>query len=256
MYVRELTVLPSDASCHGELKLHGLLNHLQDTASLAATGLEGGPTQVLARGYSWVLLRYEVELLQRLPAMDEHFVVKTFHDMNHGYRTLRVFQVETPSGVPLVWAKTSWLLLDLAAGRPVRPAAHLPEFLSCDTEPIDPDFRDIPDFSEPGAGEVHETVYPVRFHDLDANGHVNNAVYFEWIFEATPIDLMTWGPRSISASFRASAKLGDVLTVRVCELEESGSGEVRTFVYEIAGAVRGSGRSLTMFSCSWGPYRL
>ena len=255
MYVRELTVLPSDASCHGELKLHGLLNHLQDTASLAATGLEGGPTQVLARGYSWVLLRYEVELLQRLPAMDEHFVVKTFHDMNHGYRTLRVFQVETPSGIPLVWAKTSWLLLDLAAGRPVRPAAHLPEFLSCDTEPIDPDFRDIPDFSEPGAGEVHETVYPVRFHDLDANGHVNNAVYFEWIFEATPIDLMTWGPRSISASFRASAKLGDVLTVRVCELEESGSGEVRTFVYEVAGAVRGSGRSLTTFSCSWGPYR-
>ena len=256
MYVRELTVLPSDASCHGELKLHGLLNHLQDTASLAATGLEGGPTQVLARGYSWVLLRYEVELLQRLPAMDEHFVVKTFHDMNHGYRTLRVFQVETPSGVPLVWAKTSWLLLDLAAGRPVRPAAHLPEFLSRDTEPIDPDFRDIPDFPEPSAGEVHETVYPVRFHDLDANGHVNNAVYFEWIFEATPIDLMTWGPRSISASFRASAKLGDVLTVRVHELGELRSDEVRTFVYEIAGAVRGSGRSLTMFSCSWGPYRL
>ena len=256
MYVRELTVLPSDASCHGELKLHGLLNHLQDTASLAANGLEGGPTQVLARGYSWVLLRYEVELLRRLPAMDEHFIVKTFHDMNHGYRTLRVFQVETPSGVPLVWAKTSWLLLDLAAGRPVRPAAHLPEFLSRDTEPIDPDFRDIPDFPEPSAGEVHETVYPVRFHDLDANGHVNNAVYFEWIFEATPIDLMTWGPRSISASFRASAKLGDVLTVRVHELGELRSDEVRTFVYEIAGAVRGSGRSLTMFSCSWGPYRL
>ncbi len=256
MYVRELTVLPSDASCHGELKLHGLLDHLQDTASLAATRLEGGPTQVLARGYSWVLLRYEVELLRRLPAMDEHFIVKTFHDMNHGYRTLRVFQVETPSGVPLVWAKTSWLLLDLAAGRPVRPAAHLPEFLSRDTEPIDPDFRDIPDFPEPSAGEVHETVYPVRFHDLDANGHVNNAVYFEWIFEATPIDLMTWGPRSISASFRASAKLGDVLTVRVHELGELRSDEVRTFVYEIAGAVRGSGRSLTMFSCSWGPYRL
>ena len=255
MYVRELTVLPSDASCHGELKLHGLLNHLQDTASLAATGLEGGPTQVLARGYAWVLLRYEVELLRRLPAMDERFVVKTFHDMNHGYRTLRVFQVETPSGVPLVWAKTSLLLLDLAAGRPVRPAAHLPEFLSRDTEPIDPDFRDIPDFPEPSAGEVHETVYPVRFHDLDANGHVNNAVYFEWIFEATPLDLMAWGPRSISASFRASAKLGDVLTVRAHEFEGAQTDEGRTFVYEIAGAGHGSGRSLTTFSCSWGPYR-
>lgn len=256
MYVRELTVLPSDASCHGELKLHGLLNHLQDTASLAATGLEGGPTQVLARGYAWVLLRYEVELLRRLPEMDERFVIKTFHDMNHGYHTLRVFQVETPSGVPLVWAKTSWLLLDLAAGRPVRPAAYLPGFLDRDTEPIDPDFRDIPDFSELGdAGEIHETVYPVRFHDLDANGHVNNAVYFEWVFEATPIDLMAWGPRSISASFRASAKLGDVLTVRARELKGPRSGEARTFVYEIAGAARGSGRSLTTFSCVWELHR-
>ena len=137
----------------------------------------------------------------------------------------------------------------------MRPAAHLPEFLSCDTEPIDPDFRDIPDFFEPGAGEVHETVYPVRFHDLDANGHVNNAVYFEWVFEATPIDLMAWGPRSISASFRASAKLGDVLTVRARELGGPRSGEARTFVYEIAGAARGSGRSLTTFSCVWEPHR-
>ena len=35
MYVRELTVLPSDASCRGELKLHGLLDCLQDTAGMA-----------------------------------------------------------------------------------------------------------------------------------------------------------------------------------------------------------------------------
>ena len=75
MYVRELTVLPSDASCHGELKLRGLLNYLQDTASLAVSELEGSPTQVLARGYAWVLLGYEVELLRRMPALDERFVV-------------------------------------------------------------------------------------------------------------------------------------------------------------------------------------
>ena len=30
MYLRELTVLPSDASCRGRLKLHSLLDYLQD----------------------------------------------------------------------------------------------------------------------------------------------------------------------------------------------------------------------------------
>ena len=256
MYVRELTVLPSDASCHGELKLHGLLDCLQDTAGMAVAELDGSPTQVLARGYAWVILLYEVELLRRLPVLDDRFLVKTYHDMNHGYRTLRVFQVESLRGDLLAWAKTSWLLIDLAAGRPVRPAVHLPEFLTRDTAPIDPDFRAIPDFRS-AAGEVRETVYPVRFHDLDANGHVNNAVYFEWIFEATPIDLMAYAPRTICASFRSSARWGDALTLRVRELEDSAerAGEARTFVYEIVEPGRRDGKPLTAFSCVWEPYR-
>ena len=256
MYVRELTVLPSEASCHGDLKLRGLLNCLQDTAGMAASELDGGSTQVLARGYAWVILLYEVELLRRPPALDDRFVIRTYHDMNHGYRTLRVFQVETPEGNMLAWAKTSWLLIDLAVGRPVRPAVHLPEFLIRDTEPIDPDFRTIPDFRS-ASGEPRETVYPVRFHDLDANGHVNNAVYFEWIFEATPIDLMAYAPRTICASFRSSARLGDVLTVRARELDGSPAegGGARTFVYEIVGEGRRERKPLTTFSCVWEPFR-
>ena len=47
---------------------------------------------------------------------------------------------------------------------------------------------------------MFRTTIALRWSDLDAQGHVNNAVYFEWVFEATPIDLMAWGPRSISAS--------------------------------------------------------
>lgn len=253
MYVRKLTVLPAVASCNNELKLRGLLDHLQDTASLAVVELEGGPMQMLERGYSWVLLRYEMELLRRLPALDEPFVVRTYHDVNHGYRTLRVFQVETPAGDLLVWAKTSWLLIDLAAGRPVRPSAHLPEFLLRDSEPIDPDFRDIPSLDASG-GEVHEAVYPVRFHDLDGNGHVNHAVYFEWVFEATPIDLMAYSPRALSASFRASARWGESLTVRSREIGAPGPDGTRTFAYEIVGD-RESDRPLTTFSCTWEPYR-
>lgn len=251
-----MTVLPSDASCQGTLKLHGLLDCLQDTASLAVSCLEGSPTQILARGYAWVLLGYEVELLRRLPALDERFVVKTYHDVKHGYHTLRVFQVETPEGDFLAWAKTSWLLIDLAAGRPVRPSTHLPELLLRDTAPIDPDFSTIPGLDSAG-GDVHETVYPVRFHDLDANGHVNNAVYFEWIFEATPVDLMTYSPRAISASFRTGARWGDVVTVRSRELgaSEPRSGEARRFVYETVAGDRRNGRPLSTFSCVWEPCR-
>jgi acyl-ACP thioesterase len=149
-----------------------------------------------------------------------------------GFYTLRVFEIDGLSeddtvSVPLVRAKTSWVLIDLAAGRPVRATRRLPEIFASDAAPIDPGFREIPRLSK-RSSLMKETFFPVRFHDLDTNIHVNNAVYFEWVYEATPIDPMAYGIHSISAEFRVSAKWGDVLRVEVRELESS--GPLREFV--------------------------
>lgn len=250
MYTRELTVQPSDASCLGQIKLHSLLDYLQDTANLAVEDLEGTATELMARGYAWVLTRYEVEITGPLPLLDERFVIQTYHDPNHSYGTLRIFEVTRPNGMPLVWAKTSWLLLDLAAGRPVRPSAHLPEILERDTASIDPDFHDIPHF--PQGVEIKNIPCPVRFHDLDTNGHVNNAVYFEWMFEATPLDPMKYGVRSIAASFRSGARWGEKLRIQVAELPSS--AESRDFVYRIINERNEDGgmeKPRTLFVCSW-----
>ena len=257
MYERELIVLPSDASCRGQIKLRSFMNYLQDTASVAVADLEGTSSELMARGYAWILTRYEVEIIGQLPSLDEHFIVRTFHDPNHGYGTLRVFEVNGVDGAPLAWAKTSWLLLDLAAGRPVRPAVHIPEITMRDTAPIDPDFQNLPDF--PAGAEVQEVPWAVRFHDLDSNGHVNNAAYFEWVFEVTPVDLMSYNLREVAASFRASARWGESLRIRTAEAP-SASGGVRTFVHHILNDTRPSGndrnpKPMTAFSCSWEPCR-
>jgi len=260
MYTRKLSVMPSDAGCTGEIKLRGLLDYLQDTASLAVENLEGRPGELMERGYAWVLLRYDLDVVYRLPVMDETFEVRTWHMPADGFYTLRVFEVDSVSQegrppVPLVRAKTSWILIDLAAGRPVRATRHLPEIFAADAVPIDSDFRTIP---EPGA-PVGEALFPVRFHDLDANTHVNNAVYFEWAWEATPLDLMGHGIRSASAEFRVSAKPGD--TVRVGVSEPEGPGTPREFVYTMwstmeSGALESGGRGkgkkpLARFWCAW-----
>ena len=244
MYEREMTVLPSDASCRGRMKLRALMDHLQDTASLAVEGLEGGTMQLMARGYAWILTRYEVEILGALPSLDERYVVRTYHDPAHGYGMLRAFDVAGADDRPVAWAKTSWLLLDLAAGRPVKPVVHIPQVLERDVGEIDPAFRDIPT----AEGPVLERPCPVRFHDLDANAHVNNAAYFEWMFEATPLDLMSWEPREISASFRKGARWGDELRL---EIVEASGGAGRTFVYRVVDASVQGARPMTSMSCTW-----
>lgn len=212
MYEKVITVKPSDVSCLGTIKLRSLLDYFQDTAGEAAEELEGSTSELMAKGYAWILTKYEVEFIGKLPALDEKFTLSTFHDPSHGYNTLRVFSA------PFVWAKTSWLLLDLAAGRPVKPMAHLPRIAERDNAEIDPAFHDIPDFRETEtAGEVRRTA---AFHDLDANGHVNNAVYFERVYDSTPLDLTEHELCSAYASFRSGAKLGEHVAVRTAKRPE------------------------------------
>ncbi|MBR0094769.1 MAG: hypothetical protein IJP91_05780 [Synergistaceae bacterium] len=218
MFTRELTVQPSDVSCRGSIKLKSLLDYFQDTAGLAVENIEGTTTELIARGYAWVLTRYEIEIVGRLPSLDEKFLINTFHDPSHGYNTLRVFDVRTQDGTPIAWAKSSWLLLDLATGRPVKPAAHLPEILKRDTAEISPDFQAVEDDGEKILRRVE---FPVRFHDLDYNAHVNNAVYFSWVFDECPVDFAAHELKSIRASFRSGAKFGEKVTLEYSEAGEN-----------------------------------
>ena len=82
---------------------------------------------------------------------------------------------------------------------------------------------------------------------------MNNAAYFEWIFEATPIDLMEFEPRGISASFRSGIRWGGRPRIHIAPLPERGS--VRSFVYRITDDERPGEKPMTLFSCSWEPCR-
>ena len=218
-FTKEITVQPSDVSCQGALKLKNLLDYFQNTAGLAVENIEGTTSDLIARGYAWVLTRYEIDIIGKMPALDEKFFITTYHDPSHGYNTLRVFEVKNLNQNPIAWAKSSWLLLDLANMRPVKAVNHLPEIKSREVGEISPDFTQ---FNEPEKSEIIKTVeIPVRFHDLDYNLHVNNAVYFGWVFDECPVDLMNKELKFISAEFRTGAKFGEKVTLNYEKINEN-----------------------------------
>ncbi|MBQ3450382.1 MAG: hypothetical protein IJG34_10855, partial [Synergistaceae bacterium] len=148
MFTREVITMPSDVSSLGIIKLRNLLDYFQDTAALAVEGIEGTSSELIARGYAWVLLKYEINFTGYLPSLDEKFYINTFHDPSHGYNTLREFHVKSMYGYEILNAKTSWLLVEFNSGKLVKPSAHIPGIMIKDTSPIDPDFQEIPDFDE------------------------------------------------------------------------------------------------------------
>lgn len=219
MFTREITIQPSDVSCLGSLKLKNLLDYFQNTAGLAVENIEGNTSELISRGYAWVLTGYEIEFLGKLPMLDEKVSITTFHDPSHGYNMLRVFDVKNSEGNSIIWAKSSWLLLDLANMKPVKAAAHLPEVMERDTGEISPDFSEIKNNENP---EILRSVeFNVKFHDLDYNAHVNNAVYFGWVFDECPVDLMKRELKSVRASFRTGAKFGEKITLNYSKINEN-----------------------------------
>lgn len=233
MFTRNIKVLPSDSSSFGTIKLKNLLDYFQDTAGMAVDDIEGTATELNARGYSWVLTRYEIEFLGRLPTLDEKFSINTYHDPSHGYNTLRIFDVQSEKGNQTAWAKTSWLLLDLAVGRPVKPAAHIPEILTRDTSEINPDFQDIPKIEENNI--IKSVEFPVKFHDLDYNSHVNNAVYFSWVHDESPINFNEYELKTVCAAFRTGAKFGEKVKLNFSQInsDENNENEGKIFLCEI-----------------------
>jgi len=259
MFREKVTVMPSEAGCTNEIKIRSLLNRLQDTASLAVANLEGSPGNLMQRGYAWVLLRYQLEVEKRLPAMDEPVVIETRHTVNDGLHTLRAFRVFSADNEAetLVLAKTSFVLIDLAANRLVRASRHLPEVFCdvADDPPIDPEFDAIQKLSSSALKDapiLRITEFPVRFHDLDSIGHVNNAVYFEWMYESTPLDLMAWEIRSVGAEFRVSIKYGETVRVKVKAVAPGSNQkeETRAFAYDIVRAGRDE-HPVARFYTSW-----
>ncbi len=91
---------------------------------------------------------------------------------------------------------------------------------------------------------------PVRWSDLDANGHVNNLAYVAWVVESVPRDVLrASAPRSLEISFRAECRdEADVAVERGRDAAESRDGR-DVFRHRIV--ERGSGRELALARTEW-----
>lgn len=167
----------------GVMKLPVLLDILQDMADRDARRMSMTVADLLPMGISWVLRQYRVSV-DRYPDYESELSVRTWHEPRRNLRSMRVFRVTDEEGsVASAW--TSWILIDVARGRPLRLDRHSTPLYTEEARPIDD-----PEVVLPLVESFdHERSFSVRRWDLDRNAHVNNAVYFSWAVESAPDSL-------------------------------------------------------------------
>ena len=225
----------------GRMKLPVLLDALQDMADRDARRMSMTVSDLLPRGISWVLRRYSLSV-ERYPEFGSEFTVKTWHGPVRNLHSVRSFAVWDEKG-PAASADTSWILIDLEKGRPLRLDRHATPLYVEESFPMEAEFAPIPspdDWDD-------ERFFSVRRWDLDRNNHVNNAVYFSWAAESVPgetaevADLV-----GVEAEYlRPTEGRGDV-RVRTARLEDYGGCAL--FFHSIAGP---DGDEKARFSTLW-----
>ncbi len=167
-----------EVDAHFKLKLGHLFKLLQEAAIEHSEKVGWGSKTLVDTGSVWVLNRMEAEIW-RSPEYLEDMTVVTWHKGSKGYRAYRDFIVYA-GDEKVAAASSRWLYFDMQRKRIARipeatSAAYTTEPESALDNPIDAWKADA-DFIPTAVKSIS-----IRTSDYDPLGHVNNAVYFDYI---------------------------------------------------------------------------
>ena len=170
----------------GHLTIGVLGNHLLNVAGFHSHDRGFGIDRLNKEHYTWVLSRLALEMLTDLPFQYEPFTIETWVENVYRLFTDRNFAVLDKDGKAVAYARSVWAMINTDTRKPVDlMAVHEGDIAGyiCDREcPIEKPSRIKVSSQEP----VEEL--PVRYSDMDINGHVNSIRYIEHILDLFPVD--------------------------------------------------------------------
>ncbi len=208
----------------GRLTVTALCNYLQESAGLHAHELGVSVEQLLTEGMTWFLWRLHLRIDGPLPGWRDTVEVETWPAELGKPFAIRDFRIRA-AGREIGVATTAWLLMDVAARRPIR---RFPERIR-DLHPQEPR-RALPDRFRrlPPCGEdAPRRRITVRRTDLDLNAHLNHVAAIDALLEVVPAKIVEGGRiESLEVEFRGEGNYRDVLESR-CAVEADSDGTLR-----------------------------
>lgn len=210
-YLAGYRVRFDEAGPNGQMRTATLLRYAQDVAWRHSEELGFDRGWYQARGLGWVVRGVELELHEPIP-MGHTLRVSTAVVGHRRIWARRLGECRLADGRLAARVTTDWVLLD-ARNRIIR----IPEdFGLAFTNPeLGSEILRVP---PPDGPPAHALELAVRPSDLDPLGHVNNAVYVDWLEEA--LDAAGWGAadaasRTLRLEYLASAERGNQVVVEL-----------------------------------------
>lgn len=216
-----------DCDHRKQAKLSTILKYMSELAGRDYT-LKG-----LSHEYLWeqglVFLLSRITLrLHRVPMYKEQFTLNTWEFGKRGVLFLRNYDLTDESGEVVADAQSAWVIVNPETRHLMRPSAFQYDVAQREDKEVSAPMPQKIAFTCTEGNKVGER--RVRYSDLDANGHVYNAVYADIASDFAPSQIFAHTLTDFSLNFVSEAKLGDTI-----DMYMEYNGSLCTLCGEVAG---------------------
>lgn len=211
VWEEQYTVHTSEADFRSNCRLAVLLDILQQTADSAANELGVSWQILLEAGMGWMLMTLDLEVKQ-IPRLGETVTIRTWNKGTKGPLWQRDYRIFDSENSEIAAARSVWSLVDIHKRKILRPSA-LPVAVDPYTDdsvgPM-PEKAAVPSETEMAPAFVYE----VKYSGLDINGHLNNARYADFCYDALEEhELKSLALRRFKITYIKESQLGDKLQI-------------------------------------------
>jgi acyl-ACP thioesterase len=184
IWTEQFKVHSYDVDLNKKATLESLCQRFQEAAWNHAEALGVGFQQLQQQGRFWALSRLLLQIDQ-YPRWGESVTIKTWPRAARAAFAMRDFEMYDADGKRLLAGTSGWLVVDSVSRKPKRVDKLMSDVvIVADRKALHKEPGELPGCDHEGT----EARLPVRYSDLDVNGHVNNARYVGWILDVYPMD--------------------------------------------------------------------
>lgn len=165
---------------------------------------------VQSHGVGWVVTQYHLQI-SALPKTGDQVQLKTRATSYNKYFAYREYWLLDEAGKQLAYGEGIWVTMSYATRKIATiPAEVMAPYQS--TQSVRLPRLPRPDRLTETA-DLPTKPYTVRYFDIDGNGHVNNAHYFDWMLDVLPADfLRDHQPADVRIRFENEVTYGEPVT--------------------------------------------
>ena len=172
-FTKQFYMSAGECNAQGEMPVTLLVHRIIEVATLHANSWGVGYDRLIADNHTWVLTRVTTQM-RRYPRAGEDYSLTTWIEDYNRHFSQRNIEIASASGEVLGYARTIWMVIDLAARTAVdiSQLSYIRSNVSPKACPIEPQSH-----LRPVATPTRSVEHRFSYTDIDFNRHVNTLRY-------------------------------------------------------------------------------